>query len=241
MPKYSIIVGVYNQAATLPALFSSLRKQDFMDYEVHFCDDGSDDNSGDLIREFMLDPVLERFGIEVFYHRQEHKGMRLAKNLNQGIKEAKGEYCFFVMGDSMLEMDYLKVLNEYVAADRLVCGIRVQLDTIAGQLEGVDIDWRVKKNVIPEFSTVVISMPWLCLTGNGLTIPTAGLRELGGWCEEIEDYGGDDNEIVARFFFKGYMCWSVPELRLYHHWHKSRESNALNNELVAGKILQYEH
>lgn len=235
MPKFSIIVGIYNQSATLPALIASLNKQNTRDFEVHFCDDGSDDADVKAILESLV-----AADIPWHYHRQEHKGMRLSKNLNQGIRAARGEYCLFVMADSMLEQDYLEILDEYAAEDRIVCGIRIQLAEIDGKLQGVDMDWRVKKNVVPQFPSVIIEMPWLCLTGNGLAIPTAAMRQYGGWWEKIEGYGGDDNEIIARLYFKGFLCWSVPDLRLYHFWHKSSESNWKNSSLVLDKIAEYE-
>lgn len=239
MPHFSIIIGIYNQAATLPILLESLQQQTFQDFEVHFCDDGSTDDSADLIQRFMSIVNIATH-CRYFYHRQENKGMRLARNVNQGIKAARGKYCVFVMADSFLEQDYLEILNEYVAPDRLVCGVRVQVAEVGGVMQGVDMDWRIKKNLVPQFPSVILSCPWLCLTGNGLTIPTAGLRELGGWDEALEGYGGDDNEIVARFFFKGYLCWSVPDLRLYHHWHKSTESNMKNSDYVIQRIREYE-
>lgn len=236
MPRFSIIVGVYNQAATLPGLIQSIIKQSLPDFEVHFCDDGSTDESGEIIQSFISQAPSGRY----FYHRQDHKGMRLARNLNQGIKAARGEYCLLVMADSMLELDYLEILSEYVAPDRVVCGIRIQLAEVAGKLEGVDIDWRVKKNVVPQMASVVMGMPWLSLTGNGLTIPTEAFRLYGGLLEELEGYGGEDNEIIARLFFKGYLMWSVPDLRLYHHWHRSQESTDRNSSIVLDRIAQYE-
>lgn len=238
MPKFSIIVGVYNQAATLPDLIRSLKGQAFKDFEVHFCDDGSDDSGIEEVLRSECSSAAGR-GERWSYHRQEHKGMRLARNINQGINAARGEYCVFVMADSMLELDYLEILNEYVTENRVVCGIRVQLDRIGGKLEGVDMDWRVKKGLVPEFPSVIIDSPWKCLTGNGLTIPTSALREHGGWCEEIEGYGGEDNEIVARLYYQGYLCWSVPDLRLYHQWHKSQESLHENAKIVSDRVSAY--
>ncbi len=231
MPRFSIIIGVYNQAATLPILIQSLMAQSFQDFEVHFCDDGSTDDSRRIIESAMVQ--------RLFYHRQDHKGMRLAKNINQGIRAAKGEYCLFLMADSFIEDDYLATLNEWAQPFRMVCGIRIQLDTVNGKLEGVDIDWRVKKKVIPDFASAIIGQPWGCLTGNGLTIPTEALHTYGGWDEELEGYGGEDNEIVGRLFFKGYIAYSVPDLRLYHHWHQSKEMNETNVPLVQRKLTAY--
>lgn len=240
MPRFSIIVGVYNQAKTLPGLIDSLRRQTFRDFEVHFCDDGSDDGAEQIIGDFWENENQDpNGGIAVYYHRQEHKGMRLARNINQGIKAAHGQYCLFIMADSMLELDYLEILNEYVQPDRVICGVRIQLAEIGGKLTGVDMDWRLKKNLVPEFPSVIVGLPWLCFTGNGLTIPTEALRLYGGWNETIEGYGGEDNEIVGRLFYKGYLCWSVPDLRLYHLWHKSQESNNKNSSIVNDLVRGY--
>ena len=221
--------------STVPMLIESLRSQTNKDFEVHFCDGGSTDGFKEFIEG---NPDL---GFAYSIHYLEDKGMRLSRLLNKGIKAARGEYCLFVMADSFLEQDYLEILEEYARPDRLVCGLRIQIAEVNGKMEGVDIDWRVKKNLVPQFPTVVLSSPWLCLTGNGLTIPTEAFRKYGGWDENIEGYGGDDNEIIARLFFKSYLCWSVPDLRLYHHWHKSKESSHKNSGYVIEKIKQYEH
>lgn len=221
---------------TLPMLIESLNKQTFKDFEVHFCDDGSDDGTQSY---FMVSASHFKADFKFFYHRQEHKGMRLARNINQGIKNARGEYCVFVMGDSMLEEDYLQQLETWAEPDRMICGIRIHLDSIGGRLEGVDMDWRLKKKVIPEFASVLVASPWLGMTGNGLTIPTEAFRLYGPWWESVEGYGGEDNEIIARLFYKGYIPWSVPDLRLYHHWHKAQPSLTNNRGQVAERIQKY--
>lgn len=233
MPKFSIIVGIYNQASTLPAVIDAINRQTFRDFEVHFCDDGSDEDQDikfTIIKHINATTLWR-------YHRQSHKGMRLAKNLNQGIRSAIGEYCVFIMADSLMEENYLEVLSQHVQPHRIINGIRVQVDNGIG----VDLDWRIKKGVIPEFNTVLIGSPYACITGNGLTIPTEAMRLYGGWPEQLEGYGGDDNEIVARLFYKGYVVWSITDLRLYHHWHKGTQTSEATNDKVRKMIESYAH
>lgn len=222
MPKFSIIIGVYNQAENLPKLFEALRLQTYRDFEVHFCDDGSDDESAELIREACEKENIYAGRSEVprawHYHRQDHKGYRLAKNLNQGIKAAAGEYVLVIMADSFPDTDYLDTLARYVAPHRVVCGIRIQVH----EGVGVDVDFRLKKDLIPQENSIVMTRPWNALTGNGIAYPAAALREHGAYNEKIEGYGGEDTELLARLFFKGYIMWSVVDLRLFHNWHKSK-------------------
>lgn len=216
-------------------LVDALNKQTFPDFEVLFCDDGSDDGSWEYIQS--LKGHADDVGFPWRAFQQKHKGMRLARNLNQGILNAQGEYCVFIMGDSFPEQDYLEILTEWIQPYRIICGIRVQLDKINGKFEGVDMDWRMKKGLIPKFPSVILGDPFRCLTGNGLTIPTQAFRLYGPWWDAVKGYGGEDNEIVARLFYKGYVPWSIPDLRIYHVWHKGQPS--LNKNQISGKILNY--
>lgn len=231
MPRFSIIVALYNQHEYLPLLVQALNTQSFKDFEVHFCDDGSTDPTKGFFDYASSEKVME-FPWE--YHHQENT-KSYAKAMNMGVRAAKGEYCVFIAGDSFPEPDYLEILDEHVAPHRLICGIRVQVDN--GQ--GVDLDWRLKKNNIPTFSTICASKPWELMTGNGLTIPTAALKEYGAWREDFIGYGGEDNEIIGRFYFHGYVCWSVPDLRLYHHWHKARGIYGPSNNKALAALTQY--
>ncbi len=228
-PTFSIIVGCYNQQDTIGQLADALNQQSIQDFEVHLCDDGSSDSTKQIFESRL------NSRIPYFYHRQEQKGMRLARNLNQGIKAANGEYCVFIMGDSFPEPTYLEVLSQFLAPHRLLCGVRYQVaDGV-----GVDIDWRLKKNLIPAENVMLPSRPFDLTTGNGLLIPTNAMRVYGGWNEDIEGYGGDDYEVVARLYFKGYTVWSIVDAKLYHNWHIAKETNPTNVPLLKDLVQKY--
>lgn len=228
-PRFSIIVGAYNQAKVIDQLAESMNRQTFRDFEVHLCDDGSDDYTDVAFRASL------RPNTKVFFHRQEQRGMRLAKNLNQGIRAANGEYCVFVMGDSFMDDQYLEVLNEFVAPHRILCGVRYQVDHGVG----VDVDWRLKKSLVPPENVLLPNHPYKLITGNGLVIPTEAMRLHGFWNERLEGYGGEDYEIVANLFFKGYTVWSIIDAKLYHNWHKAKESNPESIKIVQEMLHQY--
>lgn len=225
-PKYSIIIGYYNHLHYLDNLVQALSNQTFKDFEVIFCDDGSNDGSEEYFK-------TANFPFQWTYKRQRNRGMRLAKNINQGIRVAKGEYCVFIMGDSFPELNYLEKLNDYVHHDYVVCGVRHHIDN--GR--AVDVDWRLKKGRIPQAPMIIMANPFEVLTGNGLVVPTEALG--GGWNEKIRGYGGDDTELVARLYYQGYLCWSIPDLILYHHWHKATADNPKNRTLIDKFINKY--
>jgi GT2 family glycosyltransferase len=75
------------------------------------------------------------------------------------------------------------------------------------------------------------------LTGNGLCVPKKAYEEHGYWDERIEGYGGDDTEVIARLYYKGYVCWSIPAAMIFHHYHKS--SDSVNYKKVLKMIKEY--
>lgn len=228
-PKFSIIIGTYNHAKTIGMLADALNQQTFKDFEVHLCDDGSDDGT-----RFVFENALNK-NIPYQYHVQKHKGMRLAKNVNQGIQAATGEYCVFIMGDSFPDPTYLETFSVFVQPHRMLCGVRYQVNNGIG----VDLDWRLKKNYIPPENVLVPGNPCRVATGNGLVLPTAALRQFGPRDEDLEGYGGDDYEVVARLYYKGYTFWSIVDAKLYHHWHKAQETDPENVPIIKKKLFKY--
>jgi GT2 family glycosyltransferase len=231
--RFSIITSIYNQKHLMPKYIEAFENQTFKDFEVHFCDDGSTDGLKEWLEE---NPPKFPW----HYHRNRpvpkmFKKMKLTKVVNRGIKHASGEYCVFIMGDSFPELNYLEVLDNEVDEDSIICGIRIQIDNN----KGVDMDWRLKKHKILDIKILLPDKPWGDITGNGLTIPTRAFRECGGWNEKIMGYGGDDNEIVARLYFNGYLVWSVPYLIIYHNWHKQVGENTKKSEMVKKLIKSY--
>ena len=228
-PRFSIIIGLYNHFRFLPKLIESLSSQSFKDFEVLFCDDGSNDGT----KEFFLAEPQVNFDFK--YIRQKNKGNRLARSFNNGVKKAKGEYCVFIAGDSFPELNYLELLNETVNEDMLVCGIRVQID----KERAVDADWRIVKGIIPQHEAIIVNEPFNALTGNGLTVPTEAMKIYGMWDTKMKDYGGEDNLLIGNLYYHGYICKSVPQLVLYHNWHKGQETSKRNAEYCIKKITKF--
>jgi len=95
-PKVSIVLPTYNRAKFLPQAFASIRAQTFGDWELIVIDDGSTDNSRELVEAFsrgVSQPVR--------YAHQQNAGAYAARNA--GVDRARGQYvAFFDSDDSWL-------------------------------------------------------------------------------------------------------------------------------------------
>ena len=116
--KLSIIVPVYNTFQYLPRCLDSLVKQNLNDYEIIIVNDGSPDNSQDIIDEY-----VKRYD-NIKAYKKENGGLSDARNY--GIAKASGEYIAFVDSDdyvanNMYELMYNKAKEKDY--DMVVCDL----------------------------------------------------------------------------------------------------------------------
>lgn len=102
MPKVSVIVPVYNVEKFLPRCLDSILSQSLEDIEVICVDDGSPDNSIDILRRY------EARDSRVRIIRQENRGLGGARNT--GLDAASGEYIGFVDSDDWIDADFYEKL-----------------------------------------------------------------------------------------------------------------------------------
>lgn len=105
----SIIVPVYNAHNTLRRCLDSILKQDFKDIQIIAINDGSSDDSLDILKEYAL--LYKR--IDVI--NQENQGVSVARN--NGIAAAKGEFIMFVDSDDYIEPRTCSNLLKYFKSD----------------------------------------------------------------------------------------------------------------------------
>ena len=107
MPKFSIIVPVYNVEEYLKECVQSVIHQTFTDWELILVDDGSSDNSYQICCDFSH----EDDRIKVIH--QENGGASKARN--NGIKHFVGDYIIFLDSDDFYnDADALSILNNKI-------------------------------------------------------------------------------------------------------------------------------
>ncbi len=111
----SVIVPVYNKAASLAACMDSLFCQSLPVKEVIVVDDGSTDGSLSVVERYAADPRLHIVS-------QANAGVSAARN--RGLAAASGEYVLFVDGDDLLDPEAVSIWSEILEQKRydLICG-----------------------------------------------------------------------------------------------------------------------
>lgn len=102
----SVIIPVYNVEKYIDECFKSLKEQVYKNIEVIIVDDGSTDNSGRICDRYVESD--NRF----FVYHTENKGIGAARNF--ALEKAKGEFCFFLDPDDVLESDSLSYLIDLI-------------------------------------------------------------------------------------------------------------------------------
>jgi len=90
-PLVSVIIPSYNAAAFIRETVYSVLDQTYSNIEVIVVDDGSKDNTAEILQEF---------GNKIHYHRQVNAGVSQARNKGFGL--SKGEYVCFLDADDWL-------------------------------------------------------------------------------------------------------------------------------------------
>lgn len=128
--KLSIIIPVYNVEQYIAKCLESCLWQDISaeDYEIVVVNDGSPDNSVAIVEDYKKEHTNIRLV------NRENRGLGNARNT--GLKEAKGDYVWFVDSDDWIEENCLNNLLGRIVAGRLdVLCINLQLCYHSGQIE----------------------------------------------------------------------------------------------------------
>ena len=101
--KVSVIVPVYNASRYIRKTLNSIISQDFDGFEIIVVDDGSTDNSLEIINGCLGDCEIPHKVIH-----QENTGVSVARNV--GIDESEGDYLVFVDADDYVSENHLSSL-----------------------------------------------------------------------------------------------------------------------------------
>jgi len=159
--KFTIFTPTFNRATLLPRLFQSLQSQLFNDFEWIIVDDGSTDNTSQVVQEF----IDTNPSFKISYYIQPNLGKHIA--INKGVSVAKGELFFIVDSDDFISEKALSIIDiewELISGDDVFAGIVPNKCYIEGktignptydQLDCSPYEFRYKFNQIGDKAEII--------------------------------------------------------------------------------------
>lgn len=226
MPKVSVIIPVYNVEAYLRECLDSVVCQTLSDIEIICIDDGSTDQSPQILREY-----ASKDGRIVLISSGVNEGLSAARN--RGIDAATGMYLYFVDSDDYIVPDALERLYG-IAVEHDLELLRCGYQTVPGG-EVVKNDSQITNYVCtgPQLFCKIANTNWI---GPSIWLHflkaefvyQCGLRFEGRYCEDVLFFWD------MLFSAKRSMC--VNEMV---YMYRTRPGSLINTPMSTEKLRNY--
>lgn len=217
LPLVSIVIPVHNSASWIRETLDNVLSQSYPCCEIIIVDDGSTDDTKQLIDAY--------YDVRVKYVYQENAGPARARNY--GIKKAKGEYIQFLDSDDFLNPEkiarQMEVFSESPECDVVYCDFAF---TTAGTNVGIENSPIANKD---KYGTEKVFEA--LLDGNFIVIHspltrTEVIRSCGAFDESLSS--DEDYDLWLKIAAKGHRFCFVPEVLAFYR----KRSNSVSTNLL---------
>ena len=199
--KISIITASYNYAQYIEKMIESVLSQSYKNWELIIVDDGSTDNSIEIIKKY-----CEKYKNIFLYTHEKNQNKGLAKTLQLGLSKCNTEWCCFLEADDTFASNYLEEKIKIIKNYKNVNFIFNNVNMITDNQELKDffenyllflkneytknknpdkliklIKNKIVQNVIPSFSVVMLKKD--LLIGCDFNSPVPAYLDFYLWCQ----------------------------------------------------------
>lgn len=173
-PCVSIVVPCYNGAEYIRAAIESILSQTYRNIEIIVINDGSSDDSVDILKEYQEN---------IYWESQTNRGQ--AASLNKGWEMAKGEILSYLSVDDFLEPEAVET------AVNVLC-MRPEIVLTYSDFNLVDSGSnKIRYVKAPDFSYYDLLVKQICQPGPGAFFKKSAFEKTGGWdpdYKQMPDY-----------------------------------------------------
>lgn len=213
-PKVSVVIGTHNHAHFLPECLRSVKEQDYDDYEVIVVDNGSTDDTKNVVDKLAWGKLR--------YSYQQDTGS-IAGSRNTGIHLAKGEYIAFLDSDDLWYKQKLervmKIFNEHPGIDLITHDLFIRKN---GRLSGIGKVGPGSKNMFKK-----LLFYENCIAGSATTVKRDILIKIGGFDERKEFMNAEDYEAWMKIAYLKKNFYFLNECLGEYRIHNSNVSHNL--------------
>jgi glycosyltransferase involved in cell wall biosynthesis len=217
--RATVVIPTYNRAERLSALLACLTTQGDKLARVVVCDDGSTDDTKN---------VVESFGgkLPLIYAMQEKQGFRAGQARNLGIARAIGDVVIFVDDDVLVASDFV---DQHIAAHdgsgpRVAVGYRSRAfisgppatPIVWDDYEDAEADDRVVDIGARGEDITKHATPWLFVYSCNFSVCAPVITDMPRFDESFVGWGMEDIEYGYRLQHSGYEVVAAPGARVLH-------------------------
>lgn len=201
----SVIVPLYNGARFLAETIESAAGQSYRPLEVVVVDDGSTDQSAQIVAE-----AQQRLDLPLFYYYQDNQGPSVARNV--GIQMAQGEIIAFLDADDLWMLEKVTRQVDYLLEHKedggVVCRTEYFLEP------GTEWPPTLNRDVYDQSPTAFIP--------SALTVWRTAFEQVGPFDPTLRT--GEDTDWFFRARDAGTTIGVVPEILLRRRFHQTNLS-----------------
>lgn len=187
-PLFSVVVPTYNRAEKLLRCLRSLNAQTYTNFEVIICDDGSDDQTKEIVKNF-------RSGInfkKLYYFFDTNWGGP-ARPRNKGVKESTAEWICFLDADDAWYPEKLQSIIPFLIGFDLIYH-DFNLVGPSGKLRPMTS----RQLKPPVFNDQMLNGHNGCIINSGVCIRKSIVEKVGGVSEDRQLIGVEDADLWLR-------------------------------------------
>lgn len=237
-PSCSLIIATYNWPDALELCLKSALEQTVLPNEIIIADDGSKEETKQLI-----DAFKSVSKIPIIHIWQEDTGFRLAAIRNKAVAKSSSDYIIQIDGDIIMNQNFVKDHLQFSEKGVYLFGSRVNI-----QQNFLSELYKAKKTHFNVFSKGIkkrfrtLRIPFLMglqkpkdnisskLRGCNVSFWKEDFIKINGYNEEFVGWGGEDSEMIQRMHnteIKGKRLKFAGIV--YHIYHKEQPKNNLKN------------
>ena len=245
--KCSLIICTYNWPEALSFVLSSVNKQTVLPDEIIIADDGSDNSTSIIIKEFSRNTK-----IPLIHSWQKDDGVRIPHSRNRAIARSNYEYIVMVDGDTILGNNFIKDHKKFAQKGIYIQGSRVLLQEAFtkkilnnNKFQKPSFFMKDSKNkinmlrvpLLTSFYKYFKSQKLIRIRGCNFSMHKDEIIQVNGFNESFTSWGREDSEFVQRLFNIGVKKQLLKFSGVqYHLYHKQSNSNSDNDMILSNTV-----
>ncbi len=214
MKLVSIIIPNWNGRRYLEKCFSSLKKLNYLNYEIILVDNASKDDSVEFTRKNY--PQVKII--------QNKKNLGFAEANNIGYQNSKGEYILFLNNDTEVKPDFLTILVKEIEEDENIGGVQPKilqmdnpqnLDCIGGFLTSTGVLYHFGYGKAADDLKYNQKMEIFSVKGVAMLFRRRVLEKVGLFDKDFFAYF-EETDLCHRIWMAGYKIFYIPQAVIYH-------------------------